>query len=347
MQAVFVMAPLVYPLLLVWLRTAHSSPTYSHYASESLPLLGRTEDLQRCTYYLGALVIISGMANNLIYCVLGRELTRRPMKQKPIEVLLALKAAVGFVSVTCNIVANIYTLAGIVQLVILTVLALTVDPFRALAVISGAMTLYFYVKNSLVSLSNIQESLKAKITASYKARHEERAKVAGTDEKLTASSKAQLQELIDAELDRLGFGATDVIAWLCLTVMCALLVVAVVVQAQSLFFQAKDQALGQLIASLIPAVTLVISTISKKAKEEKAVTKNIGKITKKVTKAAKTCEGLGLAVTSSLAPDEQSFAAYKRSKSQKLVVAAEPEPEQEPEPEPAPAPAPSAIAASV
>ena len=27
MQAVFVMAPLVYPLLLVWLRTAHSSPT--------------------------------------------------------------------------------------------------------------------------------------------------------------------------------------------------------------------------------------------------------------------------------------------------------------------------------
>ena len=28
MQAVFVMAPLVYPLLLVWLRTAHSSPTF-------------------------------------------------------------------------------------------------------------------------------------------------------------------------------------------------------------------------------------------------------------------------------------------------------------------------------
>ena len=346
MQAVFVMAPLVYPLLLVWLRTAHSSPTYSHYASESLPLLGRTEDLQRCTYYLGALVIISGMANNLIYCVLGRELTRRPMKQKPIEVLLALKAAVGFVSVTCNIVANIYTLAGIVQLVILTVLALTVDPFRALAVISGAMTLYFYVKNSLVSLSNIQESLKEKITASYKARHAERSKAAGTDEKLTASSKAQLQELIDAELDRLGFGATDVIVWLCLTVMCALLVVAVVVQAQSLFFQAKDQALGQLIASLIPAVTLVFTTISKKAKEEKAVAKNVGKITKKVTKAAKTCEGLGLAVTSSLAqdgriPDEQSFSAYKRSTSQRRVVAAEPEPEQEPEP------APSAIAASV
>ena len=195
------------------------------------------------------------------------------MKQKPIEVLLALKAAVGFVSVTCNIVANIYTLAGVVQLMILTVLALTVDPFRALAVISGAMTLYFYVKNSLVSLSNIQESLKEKITASYKARHEERAKVAGTDEKLTASSKAQLQELIDAELDRLGFGATDVIVWLCLTVMCALLVVAVVVQAQSLFFQAKDQALGQLIASLIPAVTLAITTISKKAKEEENISR--------------------------------------------------------------------------
>ena len=95
---------------------------------------------------------------------------------------------------------------------------------------------------------------------------------------------AKLEELIDDELERAGFSTSSLVRWVSVTLLCVLLLVAVVATGQKLFFQTQLQGPAQLIASLISSVGVVISQISGKVNEERHIKASIDKAERSVAK---------------------------------------------------------------
>ena len=307
LQSVVVIAPLLLPCVMAWLRARETLESDCIYTTESIPLVGSTADYQKFSFSLAAATVVSGMAESMAYIVGHREMLR-PREYQNKFLIEWLSVASALVSTVFNgfyMLSLLVTLAHLVQLVILVILALTVDPCRTLAAVLAAFTLYLYIKNSISSLRKVQRALKKQITENYIRRQAKRqaetaeevetmeqdeggvprkgrggsaggsapyTKSIAADAENAGIPKSSLQKLeaiVDDELERAGFSTCSLVLWMCVTLACTVLLVSVVLTAQKLFFQADQQGPAQLVASSFSSICVVFTQLGKKRKEEK------------------------------------------------------------------------------
>ena len=316
LQSVVVIAPLILPCVMAWLRVRETAESDDIYTTASIPLVGSTADYQTFSFSLAAATVVSGMAESVAYVVSQREMLQpRDYQHKCLIEWLSIVSA--FVNAVFNVfymVSLLVTLAHLVQLVILVILALTVDPCRALAAVLAAFTLLLYIKNSISSLRKVQSALKKQITENYikrqARRQAEAAEEMETTEKdeegtsrtgrggsaggsaphtisiaaeaknagIAKSSLQKLDAIVDDELERAGFSTCSLVQWVCVTLACAVLLVSVVLTAQKLFFQADQQGAAQLVASSFSSICVVFTQLGKKSKEEKQIQKSLARV---------------------------------------------------------------------
>jgi hypothetical protein len=278
-----------------WLRGCEATDLDHIYLTESVPLVGSTADFQQFSFSLVALLVGCAMIENMVYIVSNRELLQPTEEQHKclIEWAFALSALINTTFKLFYIVSMFVTLAQLVQLLILVLMALTVDPCRTAAVVVATFTLYLYIRSSISSIRNIQKGLKQQITENYVRRQAKR-QAQGTVEQLAEASKSiiaeaqnagltkssleKLEAIVDDELERAGFSTRSLVQWVCVTIACAMLLVSVIVTAQKLFFQEDQQGPAQLVASSFSSLAVVYTQIGKTRKEEKQIQKSLGKV---------------------------------------------------------------------
>ena len=161
-QGSFVMLPVVFPLIFIWWRSAYQNPNASRYVIEHG--LFELETLQIVIFCLATSLIICAMVENALYLVLGLTMPK-PEPPTPdddddddddddgggggggevsgsikkdsacVKRLWAIKGASAYLWKLFLLIHMIISLGFLVLFVVVIVVAITVDPFRPLAVL--------------------------------------------------------------------------------------------------------------------------------------------------------------------------------------------------------------------
>ena len=243
---------------------------------------------------VGVLVVSLGMLNNGLYVVIGRESARdpkgaNPEQQQMMVHLWAWKSAVSFCLSLAVLVCMFWTLASLVQLVIMLCIAITIDPYRPLSIVLLVLTAVFYITNVVQMLIRLRKAFVKEITARYleKTKSAGVGRVPPRQKKLNAARK--LQQCIHEELEAVGLSTEQIALSVALAVLLVLLLVSVILLTQSLFFASRDQGPIELVATVLPCILVVVSSLEDKIKEEKQTArtvKGIEKVVKEVVKGA-------------------------------------------------------------
>ena len=153
-QGSFVMLPVVFPLIFIWWRSAYHNSNASRYVIEHG--LFEVETLQIVIFCLATSLIICAMVENALYLVLGLTMPK-PEPPTPddddddddddevsgsikkdsacVKRLWAIKGASAYLWKLFLLIHMIISLGFLVLFVVVIVVAITVDPFRPLAVL--------------------------------------------------------------------------------------------------------------------------------------------------------------------------------------------------------------------
>jgi hypothetical protein len=136
------------------------------------------------------------------------------------------------VKLAAMLIAMMLTLGLIVDFAVVVVLAITVDPYRPLSVLTITLTLVFYIINSVEVYKRQRKKFTSSVKAQYLAKH-------GTDSKNKHERKKSMQmlkDLIDEELEAVGLSTGRIAMAVAGGLVCMLLLLGVVLLAQQLFY---------------------------------------------------------------------------------------------------------------
>ena len=112
--------------------------------------------------------------------------------------LWAIKGYTGTLWNMALALAMVLTSSLLIELVVVIIVAVTVDPFRPLAVLSVVLTLVFYVINGVEGFNRMRKKFADSVKEQYLAKHSD-----GTaTKKEMRKVMEKLSELIDDELDK-------------------------------------------------------------------------------------------------------------------------------------------------
>ena len=363
-QGGFVLAPVLVPMLMVWQRGWWENPDGELYPIEDFPVIGSLKHVQHSVFWLGLFTLVSGMVENVAYTVLGRQLhwhrRRQQAKKKEaaeaaqkekaeddakkeqaddteesdgLERWWAIKGASAVVWKLCLFLCGLATLFLLVELVVIIVVAVTVDPWRPLTATAVICTIVFYIVHSISAFTKMRKKFVAGVKARYLAKHKDL-----TDAKDKKKIMAKLSELIQDEVEANGLSFGGIAIAVFVGLCCVSLLLSTVLVAQSLFWSERGTSIGQLIATVIPCITVVASTVKSSIDKDRKIEEHIDDIEATAEAVVKGAKEAGRVARTVVQPREGSpeWKAMERRKERQAAWRARragPEPEPEPQPE--------------
>ena len=274
LKSLFIVLPLILPFIQVVLRGHYPQERgSSHYAFEQLPLIGKEEHMARALLILGFSHFVIGYLNIVLYVVVGWRAHRLALKMSlrpdaaagpsPSDVdanyeplsytIFKLKLFAAWLHRLCCFVLLLVNAWFAMQFLLLTVIAVTVDPYTPFTYLTAIVTLFAYITITMQKFDDSEQLVGDRL----KARWIERAQANKLPKPPEKYTPHELRMLIQDGVSQMGLTKGKLAVTLLTGSFFVAASIFVVMTAQSIFYANKSADLNTLISTAMPCVALL------------------------------------------------------------------------------------------